>query len=312
MKNRVTELLKIEYPILMGGMAWAGTAKLAAAVSNAGGLGVIGSGAMNASQLLEAIHTLRELTDKPFGVNIMLASPYVDELVQVVLRENVPVVTFGAGNPAKYIPLLKEKGITVMPVVASDSLARLLERSGADAVIAEGMESGGHIGEVSTLVLVDKVVRSVRIPVIAAGGIADGRQMAAMFALGAEGIQMGTRFLATVESQIHQNYKNKILSASIRDTVITGAALGHPARVLKSPFANHIRQLEAKSPLEAEQILVGSLRRAVLDGDLESGSFMAGQSAGLVEEILPVDEVISKIVQEFFQTIERLCKEVPR
>jgi len=296
----------------MGGMAWAGTPKLAAAVSNAGGLGVIGSGAMNANQLQEAIQTLRELTDKPFGVNIMLASPYVDELVQVVLRESVPAVTFGAGNPAKYIPLLKEKGIVVMPVIASDSLARLLERSGADVVIAEGMESGGHIGEVSTLVLVDKVVRSVTIPVIAAGGIADGRQMAAMFALGAEGIQMGTRFLATVESQIHQNYKNKILNASIRDTVITGAALGHPARVLKSPFANHIRQLEVQSPLEAEQILVGSLRRAVSDGDLESGSFMAGQSAGLVEEILPVGEVIFKIVQEFFQTVERLCKEVLR
>lgn len=310
MKNRVTELLKIEYPILMGGMAWAGTPKLAAAVSNAGGLGIIGSGAMNSEQLTNAIYSIRQLTDKPFGVNIMLASPYADELVKVILKEQVPVVTFGAGNPAKYMPTLKQHGIVVIPVVASDSLAKLLERSGADAVIAEGMESGGHIGEVTTIVLVNKVARSVAIPVIAAGGIADGRAMTAAFALGAEGVQIGTRFLASIEAEIHENYKKKILSASIRDTVVTGTKLGHPARVLKTPFAKQICELEAQNPLEAEQILVGSLRRAVLDGDIDSGSFMAGQVVGLVDEVLPVREIIHKIFEEFKQTIKRLCEEV--
>ncbi|MFN3283558.1 MAG: enoyl-[acyl-carrier-protein] reductase FabK [Pseudothermotoga sp.] len=310
MKNRVTELLKIEYPILMGGMAWAGTPKLAAAVSNARGLGMIGSGAMNPEQLTGAIHYIKQMTDKPFGVNIMLASPYADELVKVVLREQVPVVTFGAGNPAKYISSLKEQGTIVIPVVASDSLAKLLERSGVDAVIAEGMESGGHIGEVTTIVLVNKVARSVKIPVIAAGGIADGRAMAAAFSLGAEGVQIGTRFLASFEAEIHENYKKKILSASIRDTIVTGMKLGHPARVLKTPFARQICELEAQSPLEAEQILVGSLRRAVLDGDLDSGSFMAGQVAGLVDQILPVNGIIQTIFEEFKQTVKRLCMEV--
>ncbi len=310
MKNRVTELLKIEYPILMGGMAWAGTPKLAAAVSNAGGLGMIGSGAMNPEQLTGAIHYIKQITDKPFGVNIMLASPYADELVKVVLKEQVPVVTFGAGNPAKYIPSLKKQGTIVIPVVASDSLAKLLERSGVDAVIAEGMESGGHIGEVTTIVLVNKVARSVTIPVIAAGGIADGRAMAAAFSLGAEGVQIGTRFLASFEAEIHENYKKKILSASIRDTVVTGMKLGHPARILKTPFARQICELEAQSPLEAEQILVGSLRRAVLDGDLDSGSFMAGQVAGLVEQILPVNQIIQTIFEEFKQTVKKLCVEV--
>lgn len=310
MKNRVTELLKIEYPILMGGMAWAGTPKLAAAVSNAGGLGMIGSGAMNPEQLTDAIHYIKQMTDKPFGVNIMLASPYADELVKVVLKEQVPVVTFGAGNPAKYIPSLKKQGTIVIPVVASDSLAKLLERSGVDAVIAEGMESGGHIGEVTTIVLVNKVARSVKIPVIAAGGIADGRAMAAAFSLGAEGVQIGTRFLASFEAEIHENYKKKILSASIRDTIVTGMKLGHPARVLKTPFARQICELEAQSPLEAEQILVGSLRRAVLDGDLDSGSFMAGQVAGLVDQILPVNQIIQTIFEEFKQTVKKLCMEV--
>lgn len=310
MKNRVTELLKIEYPILMGGMAWAGTPKLAAAVSNAGGLGMIGSGAMNPEQLTSAIHYIKQMTDKSFGVNIMLASPYADELVKVVLKEQVPVVTFGAGNPAKYIPSLKKQGTIVIPVVASDSLAKLLERSGVDAVIAEGMESGGHIGEVTTIVLVNKVARSVKIPVIAAGGIADGRAMAAAFSLGAEGVQIGTRFLASFEAEIHENYKKKILSASIRDTIVTGTKLGHPARVLKTPFARQICELEAQSPLEAEQILVGSLRRAVLDGDLDSGSFMAGQVAGLVDQILPVNQIIQTIFEEFKQTVKKLCMEV--
>lgn len=310
MKNRVTELFGIDYPIIMGGMAWAGTAKLAAAVSNAGGLGVIGSGAMRAEQLREVIKQIRSMTDKPFGVNIMLASPYVEELLNVVMEEKVPVVTFGAGNPTRFMQKLKERGIKVVVVVASDSLAKLVEREGADAVVAEGMESGGHIGEVSTIVLVNKVARSVKIPVIAAGGIADGRAMAAAFALGAEGVQMGTRFLATVESEVHDNYKRKILSASIRDTVVTGAKLGHPARVLKTPFARQVCELEVKSPEEAELILVGSLKRAVIDGDIDSGSFMAGQVSGLIDDIPTVKELIERIMREFFETIEKLCEEV--
>jgi enoyl-[acyl-carrier protein] reductase II len=312
MKNRVTELFNIEYPIIMGGMAWAGTAKLAAAVSNAGGLGMIGSGAMRAEQLRDAIAQIKKLTDRPYGVNIMLASPYVEELLNVVIEEKVPVVSFGAGNPSKYIPALKEHRIKVIVVVASDSLAKLVERAGADAVVAEGMESGGHIGEVTTIVLVNKVARSVGIPVIAAGGIADGRGMAAAFALGAEAVQMGTRFLATVESEVHENYKRKILNASIRDTVVTGAKLGHPARVLKTPFARQVVELEVRSPEEAELILVGSLRKAVVDGDIDSGSFMAGQAVGLIDDIPTVKELIEKIMREFFETVQKLCREVNR
>jgi len=309
-KNRVTELFGIDHPIIMGGMAWAGTAKLAAAVSNAGGLGMIGSGAMRAQQLKEAIEQIRKLTDRPFGVNVMLASPYVEELLDVIVQENVPVVSFGAGNPVKYIPKLKDRDIKVIVVVASDSLAKLVERAGADAVVAEGMESGGHIGEVTTIVLVNKVARSVNIPVIAAGGIADGRGMAAAFALGAEGVQMGTRFLATVEAEVHENYKKKILNASIRDTVVTGAKLGHPARVIKTPFARQVLELEVKSPEEAESILVGSLRKAVIDGDLDAGSFMAGQVVGLIEDIPTVKELIERIMKEFHETVQKICREV--
>lgn len=310
MRTRITELLEIEYPILMGGMAWAGTPKLAAAVSEAGALGIIGSGAMKPEDLRKAIDEIRKLTNRPFGVNVILVSPWADELVRVCLEEKVPVVTFGAGNPAKYIRELKENGIKVIPVVASDSLAKLVERQGADAVIAEGMESGGHIGEVTTMVLVNKVARSVQIPVIAAGGIADGRGMAAAFALGAEGIQMGTRFVASVESEVHPVYKEKILKASIRDTVVTGAKLGHPARVIRTPFANKIQELEVENPMQAEELLVGSLRRAVQEGDVERGSFMAGQCAGLIDDIKPVKQIVEDVMREFKETIERLKKYV--
>ncbi|MFN4268101.1 MAG: enoyl-[acyl-carrier-protein] reductase FabK [Fervidobacterium pennivorans] len=306
--NRICQLLNIEYPIIMGGMSWAGTPKLAAAVSNAGGLGVIGSGAMNRAQLKEAIETIRNLTDKPFGVNIILVSPYADELVDLVIEEKVPVVTFGAGNPSKYMSRLKEAKIKVLPVVASDNMARMMERIGADAVIAEGMESGGHIGEVTTLVLVNAVCRAVKIPVIAAGGIADGKSMAAMFALGAEGIQMGTRFIASTEADTHENFKKLILKSSIRDTVITGARLGHPARVIETRFAKKVKELETKNLQEAEEILVGSLRKAVVDGNIEEGSFMAGQCVGLINEIKSVKEIITDIVNEFYATIQGLCK----
>ncbi len=308
MKTRVTELLNIEYPIIMGGMAWAGTAKLAAAVSEAGALGIIGSGSMTPDILREEIRKAKKLTSKPIGVNILLLSPYVDDLVKVAMEEGVSAITFGAGNPAKYIPELKEKGIKVIPVVAADSLAKLVERSGADAVIAEGMESGGHIGEVTTIVLVNKVARTVSIPVIAAGGIADGRGMAAAFALGAEGVQMGTRFVATEEAEVHEEFKRRIVKASIRDTVVTGAKLGHPARVLKTPFAKKIVELETKSFEEAEKLLLGSLRRAVVEGDVQGGSFMAGQSSGLINDIKPVKEVIKDIMEEFEKAINQLCE----
>jgi enoyl-[acyl-carrier protein] reductase II len=306
--NRICQLLNIEYPIIMGGMSWAGTPKLAAAVSNAGGLGVIGSGAMNRAQLKEAIEAIRNLTDNPFGVNIILVSPYADELVDLVIEEKVTVVTFGAGNPSRYMSRLKEAKVKVLPVVASDNMARMMERIGADAVIAEGMESGGHIGEVTTLVLVNAVCRAVKIPVIAAGGIADGKSMAAMFALGAEGIQMGTRLIASTEADTHENFKKLILKSSIRDTVITGARLGHPARVIETRFAKKVKELETKNLQEAEEVLVGSLRKAVVDGNIEEGSFMAGQCVGLINEIKSVEEIITDIVNEFYATIQGLCK----
>ncbi|ONN26459.1 2-nitropropane dioxygenase [Thermosipho affectus] len=301
--NRICKLLDIKYPILMGGMSWAGTAKLAAAVSNAGGLGIIGAGPMKADDLENEIERVRNLTDKPFGINIILVSPYVEELIDVVIEKKVPVVTFGAGNPTKYIKRLKENNIKVIPVVASDSLARMVERSGADAVIAEGMESGGHIGEVTTFVLINAVSRKVKIPVIAAGGISDGRGMAAAFALGAEGIQMGTRFIASKEAEVHENFKKLILKSGIRDTVITGAALGHSARVVKTKFSKVVRKLEVSSPQEAESILVGSLRKAVIDGNTDEGSFMAGQSVGLIDDVKTVDEIIREIVSEYKEVI---------
>lgn len=304
--NRICKLFNIKYPILMGGMSWAGTPRLAAAVSNAGGLGIIGAGAMKGEDLQNAIDEVRKHTDKPFGVNIILVSPFADELVEVVLKNKVPVVTFGAGNPTKYINDLKSAGIKVVPVVASENLARLVERSGADAVIAEGMESGGHIGEVTTFVLVNSVSKSVKIPVIAAGGIADGKGMAAAFALGAEGIQMGTRFIASKEAEVHENFKNLIIKSGIRDTIITGASLGHSARVIKTKFAKIVKTLEVESPQDAENILVGSLRKAVQEGNIEQGSFMAGQSVGLIKDIKPVHEIIEEIMEEFNETVRKL------
>lgn len=308
-KNRICDLLNIQYPILMGGMSWAGTPKLAAAVSNAGGLGIIGAGAMRAEHLKAAIDQTRTLTDKPFGVNIILVSPSADDLVDLVIQEHVPVVTFGAGNPSKYIERLKAANIKVIPVVASDNMAKMMERIGADAVIAEGMESGGHIGEVTTLVLVNAVCKAVKVPVIAAGGIADGRAMAAMFALGAEGIQMGTRFIATKEADTHENFKNLIVKSNIRDTVVTGATMGHPARVIETRFAKKVKELEVKSLQEAEEVLVGSLRKAVVDGNIEEGSFMAGQCVGLINDIKSVEEVIRDIISEFHSAVSNLLQE---
>lgn len=303
--NRVTELLNIKYPVLEGGMAWVGTAKLAAAVSEAGGLGTIGAGSMTPDILKESIKTIKSLTDKTFAVNIILVNPYANQLVEIAKEENVPVVIFGAGNPGKYIPQLKEKNIKVLAVVSSENLAKRLEKAGVDAIIGEGMECGGHIGDVSTMVLIPKLVDVLNIPVIAAGGIADLRGARAALALGAEGIQMGTRFVATHECEAHENYKNLILKAGIRDAIVTGASIGHPARVIKTKFAKKIKQLEVASPEEAEEMLVGSLRKAFIDGDLENGSFMAGQSAGLINEIKSVSEIVEEFGEELRKYFER-------
>ena len=308
MKTRLTELLGIEYPIIQGGMAWVATPKLAAAVSNAGGLGVVGAAAMPPEILREAIRTVKKLTDKPFGVNLIMISPQFDEQVEVVLEEDVPVVTIGAGNPAAYIPKFKEKGIKVLPVVSSDSLARIVERAGADAVIGEGMECGGHIGDVTTIVLVRKLVDTVKVPVVAAGGIADGRGLAAALALGADGIQMGTRFIASEECEAHENYKKMVLKASIRDAIVTGANLGHPARVIRNQFARKVRKLEVEDPMKAEEILVGSLRKAFQEGNIAEGSFMAGQSSGLIDTIKPVKLIIEETIKEAVEVLEATCR----
>ncbi|KLO21333.1 2-nitropropane dioxygenase [Marinitoga sp. 1197] len=302
--NRVTELLKIKYPVLEGGMAWVGTPKLAAAVSETGGLGTIGAGGMTPDILKNAIKEIKGLTNKPYAVNIILVNPYAEQLVEIVKEENVPVVIFGAGNPGKYILPLKEKNIKVLAVVSSENLAKRLEKAGIDAIIGEGMECGGHIGDVSTMVLIPKLVDVLNIPVIAAGGIADLRGMRAVLELGAEGIQMGTRFVATHECEAHENYKKLILKAGIRDAIVTGASIGHPARVIKNKFAKKIKKLELSSPEEAEEMMVGSLKKAFLYGDLENGSFMAGQSAGLINEIKSVKE----IVEEFGKELEKIFR----
>ncbi|KLO24213.1 MULTISPECIES: nitronate monooxygenase [unclassified Marinitoga] len=302
--NRVTELLKIKYPVLEGGMAWVGTPKLAAAVSETGGLGTIGAGGMTPDILKNAIKEIKRLTNKPYAVNIILVNPYAEQLVEIVKEENVPVVIFGAGNPGKYIMPLKEKNIKVLAVVSSENLAKRLEKAGIDAIIGEGMECGGHIGDVSTMVLIPKLVDVLNIPVIAAGGIADLRGMRAVLELGAEGIQMGTRFVATHECEAHENYKKLILKAGIRDAIVTGASIGHPARVIKNKFAKKVKKLELSSPEEAEEMMVGSLKKAFLYGDLENGSFMAGQSAGLINEIKSVKE----IVEEFGKELEKIFR----
>lgn len=294
--NRIIELLNIKYPILEGGMAWVGTAKLAAAVSNAGGLGTIGSGNMDASLLKKQIDTIKQLTDKPYAVNVIMLNPHIDEVIDLIINEKVPVAILGAGNSSRYIPKLKDNGVTTLAVVSSENLALRLENVGADAVIGEGMECGGHIGDVTTMVLVRKLASILSVPVVAAGGIADGPGALAAFALGAEAIQMGTRFIATYECEAHETYKRKILEAGIRDTIITGQKMGHPARIIKTPFGKKIAKLESSSPEEAEEALVGSLMKAFLYGNEESGSFMAGQSAGLINEIKSAKEVIDDIM----------------
>ncbi|MDD7740601.1 MAG: enoyl-[acyl-carrier-protein] reductase FabK [Fusicatenibacter sp.] len=306
MKTEVTKLLGIEYPIIQGGMAWVAEHHLAAAVSEAGGLGLIGASAAPAEWVREQIRAAKELTDKPFGVNIMLMSPYADDVAKVVAEEGVKVVTTGAGNPEKYMEMWKNAGIRVIPVVASVALAKRMERAGADAVVAEGCESGGHIGETTTMALVPQVVDGVQIPVIAAGGIADGRGIAAAFMLGASAVQMGTRFVATKEAVVHENYKNMILKAKDIDTRVTGRSTGHPVRALRNDMTRHYLELEQQgAPFEElEKLTLGGLRRAVVDGDVKSGSVMSGQIAGLVKEEMTCKEVIETLMNQ----AERLLK----
>ena len=301
-------MLNIKYPIFQGGMAWIGTAELASAVSNAGGLGLIGAGHMPPDVLRAEIRKCKGWTDKPFGVNVMLMSPFVKEVMEVVVDEKVPVVTTGAGNPGEYLPALKEIGSKVIPVVASVALAKRLVRIGADAVIAEGTESGGHIGEIATLPLVPQVVDAVDVPVIAAGGIADSRGMAAAFALGAHAVQMGSRFVMSEECIAHENYKNMVMKAKDRSTVVTGRTLGHPARVLANKLTRTYLEMEAAgAPAEElEKLGVGSLHRATHEGDVENGSVMIGQISGMLEDIKPVKQIIEDIVKGLPAAVERL------
>jgi len=298
--NRICDMLGIKYPIFLGGMAHVARAPLVAAVSNAGGLGIIGSGGMPPEVLTDQIAQVRKLTDQPFGVNLMLMDPNIDAQVEVVLEARVTMVTTGAGNPARYIDPLKEKGIKVFPVVPAVSLAKRMERAGADGIIAEGTESGGHVGEVTTFVLVPLVADAVKVPVVAAGGIADGRGLAAAFILGAEGVQMGTRFLASAEAPVHENFKKAVVKASERSTIVTGRSIGAPVRTIANKmsktFARYER--EGRPREEFESLAVGGLRRAVYDGDLETGSLMAGQVAGMIHKIKPVREIIEGMVNQ--------------
>lgn len=297
MSNRICELLGIEYPVLQGGMAWVATAELAAAVSNAGGLGIIAAGGAPADVVREQIKKARTLTDKPFGVNVMLMSPFADEVMQVVVEEKPAVVATGAGNPGKYIEPLKNAGIKIMPVVSSVALAKRMEKSGADAIIAEGCEAGGHIGELTTMVLVPQVADAVEIPVIGAGGVVDSRGTKAVFALGAEGIQVGTRFLCATECIAHDNYKQAVIKAKDRDAVVTGRSTGAPVRALKNKLTREYDRLEKEGASfdEIEALGVGGLRRAFAEGDVEMGSLMAGQSAAMVNKIEPCADIIKDL-----------------
>lgn len=300
MQTEVTRLLEIEVPVIQGGMAWVAEYHLAAAVSNAGGLGSIGAASAPADWVRDQIRKAKELTKRPFGVNIMLMSPYADEVAQVVAEEGVKVVTTGAGNPEKYMKLWKKSGIKVIPVVASVALAKRMERCGADAVVAEGCEAGGHIGENTTMCLVPQIVDAVKIPVIAAGGIADGRGMAAAFMLGAKGVQMGTHFIVTDECQVHEAYKERILKAKDIDSRVTGRSTGHPVRALRNDMTKRYLELEKKGASfeELEQLTLGGLRKAVVDGDVKDGSVMAGQIAGLVKERMSCKELLDRLVAE--------------
>ena len=300
MKTRITELLGIEHPIIQGGMAWVAESHLAAAVSAAGGLGLIGGANAPAEVIRNYIREVKAVTDKPFGVNVMLMSPYADEVAKVVVEEGVKVVTTGAGNPEKYMEMWKAAGIKVIPVVASVALAKRMERYGADAVVAEGTESGGHIGEATTMTLVPQVVDAASIPVIAAGGIGDGRGIAAAFMLGAEAVQMGTRFLVAKECTVHQNYKDRVLKAKDIDSTVTGRTHGHPVRCLRNQMTREYVKLEneGKSFEELEYLTLGTLRKAVQEGDVTNGTVMAGQIAGMVSKEQTCKEMIDEMMAQ--------------
>lgn len=298
--TKLTELLDIEYPILQGGMAWVATHQLAAAVSNAGGLGIIGAGNAPGDVIREEIKKAKKLTNKPFGVNIMLMSPFAEDIVDIICDEGVPVVTTGAGNPGKYLEKLKKHNVKVIPVVPTVSLAVRLERQGVDAVIVEGTEAGGHIGELTTMALVPQVVDAVNIPVIAAGGIGDGRGFLAALSLGADGVQIGTRFVCSTESIVHENYKEAIIKSKDRDAIVTGRSTGHPVRALKNKFVKEFQTLEKEGASFEELELLGSgrLRLAVVEGDIDKGSLMSGQIAGLVNDTKPCETIIKGIIEE--------------
>ncbi len=306
MNTRITQLLGIEYPILQGGMAWIAESTLASAVSNGGGAGIIAGGSAPIDYLREQIRKTKSLTDKPFGVNIMLMSPNADDLAQLVIDEKVSFVTTGAGNPAKYIKAWKDANIKVIPVVSTVNLAKRMERSGADAIIAEGTESGGHIGDNTTMCLVPQVVDAVSVPVIAAGGIADGRGVAASFMLGAEGVQVGTRFLASEEVQINPVYKELVIKAKDTDNIVTGRFTGHPCRNIKTKFSKKLQTFERDggTPEQFEEITLGSLRKAVQDGNIEEGSFLCGAIAGMITDVKPCADII----KEMFDQAEKLLK----
>jgi enoyl-[acyl-carrier protein] reductase II len=308
LRTRLCDLLGIDVPIIQGGMAWVATGELAAAVSQAGGLGLIGAGNAPADVLEKEIRKAKTLTNKPFGVNIMLLSPFVDDVVDLLCREEIPVVTTGAGNPGKYVDRFKEKNMKIIPVVSAVALAKRLERLGVDAMVAEGMEAGGHIGDLTTMVLVPQIVDAVSVPVIAAGGIADGRGVAAALALGAQGVQLGTRFICAHECTVHPSYKEAVLKAKDRDTIITGQSTGHPVRVLYNKLAREFARLEKEgvAPEELERLGAGKLAAAVRDGDVINGSVMAGQSAGMVTREESCQEIIDDLVSDTLRVIERI------
>ena len=306
MKTRVTELLGIEKPIIQGGMAWVAESHLAAAVSNAGGFGIIGAANAPADVVRNYIHEARELTDKPFGVNIMLMSPFAEDIAQLAVEEKIAAVTTGAGSPEKYMAQWKAAGIKVIPVIASVALAKRMERVGADAVVAEGTESGGHIGQATTMTLVPQVVDAVQIPVIAAGGIGDGRGMAAAFMLGAEAVQMGTRFCVSNECVIHDKYKERILKAKDIDSEVTGRSHGHPVRGLRNKMTREYLKLEAEGASfeQLENLTLGGLRKAVVEGDTDNGSVLAGQIAGMITKRQSCQEIVDEVMDQ----AERLLK----
>ena len=308
MKNRLCELLGIEYPIIQGGMAWVATAELAAAVSNGGGLGLIAAGGAPADAVREQIRKCRELTDKPFGVNVMLMSPFAEAVMEVVIEEKPAVVATGAGNPGKYIENLKAAGIKILPVIASVAMAQKMEKMGADAVIAEGTEAGGHIGEITTMCLTPQVVDAVNIRVVCAGGIEDERGAVAAFALGADGIQVGTRFICSDECIAHENYKQAVIKAKDRDAVVTGRSTGAPVRALKNKLTKEYQRLEKEnaSAEEIEQLGVGGLRKAFMEGDTQMGSLMAGQSAAMVKRIEPCADII----RSYFDNVDDILTKI--